>query len=303
MSARVLFIVGGMLLGAFLVVLSARAVLGLGGGGPATPTPTPTATGFAIIVPPISSILSGPLSTREPIAVETETTPAPTPTGLPTATAKVLIQADWPPEIAEGNSDTVAVQLIQTREEIFVAHVVRDGQTAVPATLVPRGTPEVPYTQSYGPDYKLVAASATLASANIDIVPVGEAVQAYSLDEARLAWYWNISPRKQGKQVMIAEVRFRWESDSGEPPKEHAVWQYTLDTLVGPPQGSQAISIGGSPGAQPQSAQSDPAREQVGFWADALSLVTGLGAVVAFSAGAVRWGVDRSKGLWKGTGA
>src|SRR5688500_1193727 len=297
MSARVLFIIGGLFLGAFLVVLLARALLGTGG-GLATPTPTPTATGFAIIVPPISSVLSGPLSTREPIVI-------PTVTGNPriiTPTPKVLIQADWPPEMAEGSSDTVVVQLIQTREEIFVAHVVRDGQTAVPATLVPRGTPNASYKEAYGSDYKLVAASANLTSANIDILPVGEANLGYPLDEARLAWQWNISPRKQGKQVMTAEVRFRWESASG-PAREHAVWQYTLDILVGPPQGSQAITIDDSPAARTQNLKSDPGKEQVGFWADALSLVTGLGAVFAFAGGAIRWGVERSKGLWRGTGA
>jgi hypothetical protein len=289
MSARVLFIIGGLFLGAFLIVLLARALLGPGG-GVTSHTPTPTPTGFAIIVPPISSVMSGDID-EEPVTTE----PGP---NAPPPKVRTVLQANWPPEIAEGNSDTVVIWLIQTSEQIYIAQVERDGQTAVPATLVPRGTPDVAYRDAYGSDYKLVSASATLTSANIDILPVGEMNFAYPLDETRIGWQWNIAPRRQGKQAMTAEVRFRWESRSGAPPKEHAVWQYTLDTLVGPPQSAQGITIENAPSAQPQ----NPQNEQVGFWADALSLVTGLGAVFAFAGGALRWGVERSKGLWKGRG-
>jgi hypothetical protein len=213
----------------------------------------------------------------------------------------VLIQADWPPRIPEGSSDTVVLSLIQTREQFFIARVEREGQTAVPATLVPRGTPDVPYTRSYGPGYKLVSASASLTAPNIDIVPLGETTQTYPLDEAKIGWVWSISPRTQGKQVMVAEVRFRWESDTGEPPREFSVWQYTLDTFVDPPMHARPMDVTlatDTPSPQAAGDTGDP----VGFWADALQVVTGLGAVIAFAGGALRWGLSRTKGLWKGTG-
>lgn len=301
MSARLFFVVGGLFLGAFLAILGARAVLPGSGGGSPTPAATPTATGFAIIVPPISSLLSGPIL-PDPIAGGTAvvgaTRPPPTsaPTQVATATPAptVLIEANWPPSMAEGNSDTVVIWLIQTREKFYVAEIERAGQTAVPATLVPRGTPDVPYAQAYGPDYKLVSASAVLAATNIDIVPVGDTRLEYPLDEARIGWVWNISPRKQGKQVMTAEVRFRWESGVGEP-KELSVWQYTLDMLVTPPETVQAITVNG-----PSASQSGTGTEQVGFWADALQVVTGLGAIMAFAGGAMRWGLGRVKEVTRG---
>jgi hypothetical protein len=293
MSARVLFVIGGVFLGAFLVVLGLRFSLNATG-GVSTGAPTATPTGYAIVIPPISSVLSGDLLTG---AAPTEDTSEPPPSPTP----RTLIQADWPPKMPEGGSDTVSIFLIQTLEEVYVAQAERDGQTAVPATLVPRGTPNVSYRDTYGPDYKLVAASATLSATNFTIVPVSEQrVIPYPLEEARVGWAWNVSPQRQGKQALTAQVRFRWESQSGGPPKEQTVWQYTLDVQVGPPDSLGAITIDDGPGAQSQSTSSDPGREQVGFWADALSLVTGLGALGAFAGGAIRWGRERSRALLRG---
>jgi hypothetical protein len=205
-----------------------------------SPTPTPTLCPVPICTPTSTSTPRIPTDTPRPTGTSQPTnTPRPTITitsqPSPTPRPPLRVEAEWPPRMTKGRANSVTISLVR----ILFSPSPEPSRIVVTATLIPipYGTPGLPPEQAFGSEYE-VCAEADLAAAGFDKDSLTPQPNCQSLDQERISWTWNITPKNEGEQRIPVSIMLQWTPKSGGQSIYRKVWERTLiisvedDTIV-----------------------------------------------------------------------
>lgn len=149
-------------------------------------------------VEPAYSATSAPTAT--PLATQSASTARPMATQRPEETALVeerIVELEWPRQMRLGDSDTIRLALIPSRNGYIVQAEFPEHQTTSDEIAVPR------------PGGYDLSAVARLDGAGFDISPQGEQVQGLPLQSA-VTWRWTLTPRSAGQHRVSLRLSLRW---------------------------------------------------------------------------------------------
>jgi hypothetical protein len=156
-----------------------------------------------------------------------------------TLQGQVGIKYQWPAQMDINSSSNIGIDLVlldggQVIPDHILTPTAGNQQLALNfatpvGTEATTQTNPVSISQAFGPGYT-VSAVATLITTTFNVKGV-EAIEQ-PLDQAAIAWNWDIRPSTVGTQIVDADVDLIWKSLSNQQTIEREIWQTQIPITV-----------------------------------------------------------------------
>ncbi|GHP00769.1 hypothetical protein KSF_108160 [Reticulibacter mediterranei] len=140
----------------------------------------------------------------------------------------LMTQILLPDHVVKSHSFGLTVTIIRTLPSAATA-TSESGQIQIPSQFNPVGTPDVPISAAFGPNFDPFVV-AQLTSSAFDIAPPSQDIQ--SLDQQSIQFTWSVTPKLPDTQVLNVSVTGIWRPFNGSNQIQRLLAEHRLDVNV-----------------------------------------------------------------------
>ncbi|SRR5258706_1400397 len=170
-----------------------------------------------------------------PTSTPTPTGPPPTSTPLPTSTPtplpKAIVESEYPAILKAGQSEWIRISIVIPQVQLYTSIPEATSHSLATGYLkTVDGTPDVPASYAFGPQYQSCA-KAILEGVAFDIGAI--TIDCQSLEQREINWVWNIRSKSEikGSQILNVRIQGEWKDNSNRQIQRE-LWRSTLFVTV-----------------------------------------------------------------------